>query len=76
MGGFTTGQQPRLWPRLFLFWCPRTLHVAATALHFAHYNFVRRHQTLRISPAMAAGVSSTLWSMGELLEATLDGVRA
>lgn len=50
-------------------------HVAATALHFAHYNFVRRHQTLRVSPAMAAGVSSTLWSMGELLESTLDGVR-
>jgi IS1 family transposase len=47
-------------------------HVAATALHFAHYNFVRRHQTLRVSPAMAAGVSSILWSVGDLLDATLD----
>ena len=39
-------------------------HVAATALHFAHYNFVRRHQTLRCSPAMAAGVATKLWSTG------------
>ena len=50
-------------------------HVAATALHFAHYNFVRRHQTLRCSPAMAAGVATTLWSVGDLLDATLDGAR-
>lgn len=48
-------------------------HVAATALHFAHYNFVRRHQTLRVSPAMAAGVTSTLWSVGDLLDAALNG---
>jgi IS1 family transposase len=50
-------------------------HVAATALHFAHYNFVRCHRTLRVSPAMAAGIEETLWSVGELLEATLDGRR-
>lgn len=46
-------------------------HTAATALHFAHYNFVRQHKTLRTSPAMAAGVSSTLWNMGELVDAAL-----
>lgn len=50
--------------------------VAATALHFAYYNFVRRQQTLRCSPAMAAGVESTFWSVGDLLEATLDGARS
>jgi hypothetical protein len=50
-------------------------HVAATALHFAHYNFVRRHQTTRVTPAMAAGVASTMWSTDELLSAVLDGVR-
>ena len=50
-------------------------HVAATALHFAHYNFVRRHMTLRTSPAMAAGVASTLWDTDDLLSAALDGVR-
>jgi IS1 family transposase len=46
-------------------------HVAATALHFAHYNFVRRHQTLRVTPAMAAGVSATLWGIDDLLNARI-----
>ena len=41
---------------------------AAVALHFAHYNYVRIHQTLRVTPAMAAGVSSQLWSIGDLVE--------
>jgi IS1 family transposase len=50
-------------------------HVAATALHYAHYNFVRRHQSLRVSPAMAAGVCETLWSTEDLLSAAGDGVR-
>lgn len=50
-------------------------HGAAVALHFAHYNFVRRHTTLRTSPAMAAGISSTMWSMDDLLDAALEGVR-
>jgi hypothetical protein len=50
-------------------------HVAATALHFAHYNFVRRHQTTRVTPAMAAGVARTMWSTDELVSAALDGVR-
>jgi IS1 family transposase len=46
-------------------------HCAATALHFAHYNFVRRHPTLRVTPAMAAGVEATMWSVGDLLDATI-----
>ena len=41
---------------------------AAVALHFAHYNFVRVHSSLRVTPAMAAGVSQSLWSMEELVE--------
>lgn len=41
---------------------------AAVGLHFAYYNFVRRHNTLRCTPAMAAGVAKTFWSVGELLE--------
>ncbi len=45
---------------------------AAVALHFAHYNFVRVHKTLRITPAMAAGVDSRLWSMEDLVEATTE----
>jgi IS1 family transposase len=42
---------------------------AAVGLHFAYYNFVKRHNTLRCTPAMAAGVASSFWSVGELLEA-------
>lgn len=41
---------------------------AAVGLHFAHYNFVRTHKSLRMTPAMAAGVSSRLWSIEELIE--------
>lgn len=42
-------------------------HKAAVALHFAHYNFVRIHRSLQITPAMAAGVTGELWSMERLL---------
>jgi IS1 family transposase len=43
---------------------------AAVSLHFAHYNFVRMHKTLRMTPAMAAGIESGLWSLKELVERT------
>jgi hypothetical protein len=43
---------------------------AAVALHFAHYNLVRLHKTLRITPAMAAGVTDRVWSLEELVERT------
>jgi hypothetical protein len=45
-------------------------HRAAVALHFAHYNFVRQHKTLRVTPAMAGGVENRLWSVQELVERT------
>jgi hypothetical protein len=34
---------------------------------FVFYNFVRQHQTLRVSPAMAAGISDRLWSMEDIV---------
>lgn len=43
---------------------------AAVFLHFAHYNFVRMHKTLRTTPAMAAGVSDRLLSLEELVDRT------
>jgi len=43
---------------------------AAVSLHFAHYNFVRVHRTLRVTPAMEARVSDRLWSLDELVERT------
>jgi IS1 family transposase len=42
---------------------------AAVGLHFAYYNFVKRHNTLRCTPAVAAGVAHTTWSVGDLVEA-------
>jgi IS1 family transposase len=42
---------------------------AAVGLHFAYYNFVKRHNTLRCTPAMAAGVERDFLSVGDLVEA-------
>jgi IS1 family transposase len=42
-------------------------HAAAIALHTMYYNFVRIHQTLRVTPAMAAGVSKTLWNVSDIV---------
>jgi hypothetical protein len=39
-------------------------HRAAVAFHFAHYNLVRRHQALRVTPAMAAGVVTEIVGQG------------
>jgi IS1 family transposase len=41
-------------------------HEAAVALHYMHYNFGRIHQTLRVTPAMAAGISDHTWSFEEI----------
>jgi len=42
-------------------------HVAMVALHVMHYNYVRIHQTLRVTPAMQAGVTNRLWSIQDLV---------
>ena len=44
---------------------------AAVSLHFAWYNFVKIHKTLRTTPAMAAGVTSHLWTVTQLVECAL-----
>jgi IS1 family transposase len=41
-------------------------HAHMMAIYFMHYNFVRIHQTLKITPAMAAGVTPDLWEMSDL----------
>ncbi len=43
-------------------------HEAAIALHYMHYNFCRIHQTLRVTPAMKAGIAGHVWSVAELVE--------
>jgi len=40
---------------------------AAVALHFMYYNFARIHQTLRVTPAIEAGVSDHVWSLEEIV---------
>ncbi len=42
-------------------------HAAAVALYFMYYNFCRVHQTLRVTPAMEAGISDHVWSVEELV---------
>jgi IS1 family transposase len=42
-------------------------HAAAIALHTMYYNFVRIHQTLRVTPAMAAGVTDKLWEVADIV---------
>ena len=42
-------------------------HCHALALYFVFYNFVRIHKTLRMTPAMAAGVSDRLWSIEDIV---------
>ena len=42
-------------------------HTHMMAIYFMHYNFVRIHQTLKITPAMAAGVTKKLWEMSDMV---------
>jgi len=43
-------------------------HVQAVNLYFMHYNFVRLHKTLRMTPAMAAGITNKLWTLEDVLD--------
>ncbi|MFZ3217789.1 MAG: IS1 family transposase [Candidatus Acidiferrales bacterium] len=43
-------------------------HLYAIAIHFMHYNFCRVHKTLRVTPAMEAGIADHVWTITEMLE--------
>ena len=43
-------------------------HEAAVALNYFAYNFVRIHRTLRMTPAMAAGITDRLWDVSDIVE--------
>lgn len=45
----------------------RRRHAHAVALHFMHYNFAKVHQTLRVTPAMEAGVTDHVWTIEEVV---------
>lgn len=42
-------------------------HVASIAIHYLHYNYARVHQTLKTSPAVAAGISNHVWKLDEII---------
>lgn len=46
-------------------------HAAAVGLYVAHYNLCRVHEALRTTPAVALGVADRVWTIGDLLDATL-----
>jgi hypothetical protein len=50
----------------------RVNHAAAVCLHFAHYNLVRIHKTLRMTPALKHGIADHLWTVEELVDAALS----
>jgi hypothetical protein len=43
-------------------------HAHSVSIHMMHFNFVRIHQTLRCSPAMAAGVTAKLWELSDMVK--------
>jgi hypothetical protein len=64
----TMRMQMRRFTRLTNAFSKKLRHLkAACALHFAHYNFCRIHSSLRITPAMAAGIANEVWSLDKLL---------
>ena len=42
-------------------------HCHMVAIYYAYYNFCRVHQTLRVTPAMEAGIANHVWTLGELV---------
>ena len=49
------------------------MHAHSVALHFAYYNFCKIHQTLRVTPAMEAGISDHVWDVEELIALLAPG---
>jgi hypothetical protein len=43
-------------------------HIASIAIHYMHYNFCRLHQSLRVTPAMEAGITDHVWTIEEILQ--------
>ena len=42
-------------------------HIASIAIHYMHYNFCRVHESIRVTPAMEAGIADHVWSISEML---------
>ena len=42
-------------------------HIASIAIHYMHYNFCRVHESIRVTPAMEAGIANHVWSIEEVI---------
>jgi IS1 family transposase len=69
LNGTTRLHMRRLTRLTYAFSKKRENFEAATALHFAYYNFVKRHISLRCTPAMAAGIERDFWIVRDLVAA-------
>jgi len=71
LNGTTRLHMRRLTRLTYAFSKKRENFEAAVGLHFAYYNFVKRHNTLRVTPAMEAGIERDFWTVGNLVEAAV-----
>lgn len=71
LNGTTRLHMRRLTRLTYAFSKKRENFEAAVALHFAYYNFVKRHNSLRMTPAMPAGIERDFWTVGQLVEAAV-----
>ncbi len=69
LNGTTRLHMRRLTRLTYAFSKKRENFEAAVGLHFAYYNFVKRHNSLRMTPAMAAGIERDFWTVNDLVEA-------
>jgi IS1 family transposase len=69
LNGTTRLHMRRLTRLTYAFSKKRENFEAAVGLHFAYYNFVKRHNSLRMTPAMAAGIERDFWTVADLVEA-------
>ena len=78
MGEGQKNQEKVAFPPSFLLTCSKSMenHCHAVALFYMWYNFVRIHQTLRITPAMEAGISHHVWSIQEIIVLATQSLKA
>lgn len=68
LNGTTRLHMRRLTRLTYAFSKKRENFEAAVGLHFAYYNFVKRHNTLRVTPTMEAGIERDFWTVKQLVE--------
>ena len=69
LNGTTRLHMRRLTRLTYAFSKKRENFETAVGLHFAYYNFVKRHNTLRVTPAMEAGIERDFWTVSDLVKA-------